>query len=322
MTRARWALAAFAAGLVALLFAPTVTGANWADEAWFSARATAGRWDGGGTGGGGGIEPGNDGTIIVDVEWDISGPTQECGVVHVQTNSSVEVDWRLHVDTTVAPWNGVAASEVQVNSGGVKDNVGADEFEIVGNSNPGAPFDPVSNNTPIVAGQEALVTICEYSAPGPAPVPDEFYGVTITEPTRDGTQVCSTMTVQGKVDELEYPFYYGWERDVDVQAMIDVLVDAGLTYTHVSFEPDPGSGYNYTVTALGGTMYHVESNVGMALQGDDSATVTVCAHGYLAAPTPGSTPEVTPEASPAPAPTPATTPSPQSSATPRASATP
>ncbi|GMA34390.1 hypothetical protein [Demequina litorisediminis] len=196
------------------------------------------------------------------------------------------MDWTITVDPDERPWNHDDPAQIQVNNGGQIQEPRTSPLVITGNSDGSGAFNEYSNNTPIVAGQVALVEVCGYNNEIPEPQPDngEWYAWSLSPITLNdaGDAGCSTLTVQGLVDEAEDPFYYGWGIEIDVQPMIDAFQATGATFNYVSSDPSPSSGYEFTFTQLDppdGTVFNVASGTAMALQGDDVQTLEVCVHG-------------------------------------------
>ncbi|WP_084130119.1 hypothetical protein [Demequina sp. NBRC 110055] len=283
--RPRLALVAAMVSLGALAAVPVATQAVWTDDAWFSGTVAAGDWSegGGGSGGGGGIDPG-DNTDIVDITWTVASPLSSCAIVEVTTTSDTPVEWSITVDPDERPWNHDDPSQIQVNNGGQIVEPRTSPLVIVGNTDSSGSFSEYSNNTPIEAGQVAKVEVCGYNNEVPPPEPDngEWYTWSVSAPVTSPGQVCSTLTVQGLVDEAEDPFFYGWGITIDIQPAIDAYLASGATVYYVGSTPSPSSGYEFTFTQQdppNENLVYIQSGTAMALQGTDVQTLEVCVYG-------------------------------------------
>ncbi|WP_062079125.1 hypothetical protein [Demequina globuliformis] len=284
-TRSRFSMLGVAAAMsvlvVALALLPGFTQAAWTDEVATTTAAFAGDWGAGGDGDGG-ISPGNDDTVISDIQWAIASPVQACANLTVTTESTTPVDWAVDVDMTSSPWNGVDPSLGKVENG-ANAAIDGTVLHLTGIHDDGAPFNASSNNTPLSSAQVAKIRLCVYDG-GDPPVGDADWYTTVQHaPVRDGNKVCTSMDVIGLVDEDEYPFYYGWQATMDLTEAWEMLDDAGLSYNFTSMTPGPEGDYGYHMdpgtVSVDHSTYALTSAVHFSLHGTASGTVTWCLNG-------------------------------------------
>lgn len=224
--RVHLALAAAVAALLLLLsgalLSVRTSEAAWVDPVVVSASVAAGTWGGGGDGP---FSPGNDDTVISDVNWSVPSAAQACADIDITTDSTTPIAWAVDVDTSQPPYNGGlpddlrgATVDILPAPGGVGRIVGT-------GSGADDPFNAQWNNLEIMAGQTATATICAYNLPLPEivdPGPDTYTYTTELTGTSQ-YNACAVTTVTGHAS----PFYVGVEVVVDWSDVVDQAVADG-----------------------------------------------------------------------------------------------
>jgi hypothetical protein len=274
-------------GIAASRFVPTQ--AAWNDTAFFTATASTGTWVGNGDISDGGISVGNTTTVISDIAWTVSSPTQFCVVVTVTGTSPTPQPWQLDVDLAQPPFNGVTVNDVSIQRG--ETAPGPDNTMIVtGTMRPGKPFNRNNNNSPITNTQEAFPRLCVSDAPL-AQGDSSWYTVTVTEGTGTNwspTLACLTVTVTTNVADLALnPFFYAWQTTLSLAPALDRITSAGGTPDAVEWTPNAGGSNFDTAPTIYNPVqpsYAITSGTDTAIRGqgsgDETATVIACVRDF------------------------------------------
>lgn len=243
------------------------------------------------------IVPGDDQTVITSLSWtDSSGnvpvsgnsaggggtwSTRLCATVTVTSTATDWAPWSLHVILSGQPFDGATSSgfshgggtgNVVVTSG----NSGYDE--IVGSTNgsgPGADWNTDWNNKYLMRGKAATFTLCT-NTPVPSPADPGYYSAVQGTVSVQGSDYCVPVTVTGKQDISENPFFFGWEKDVDLTGLLAAVSDAKRAVSYISWTPNNGMTVQQDSSVS--TLYHVRSGELTSIRGSGSVTVTACAH--------------------------------------------
>jgi hypothetical protein len=291
MSRARipFVIGAVTAALVVAAAQIIPTQAAWNDSAVFTATASTGTWQGDGDISDGGISVGNATTVISDIAWTVTSPTQFCAVVTVTGTSSTPAPWQLDVDLTRSPFNGVSAAAVTVTRGEGAQGPG-DTLIVTGVTRPNRPFNSNNNNTPITDTQQAFPRLCVTTAT-PAQGDAGWYTTTVTQGSGrnwSNRRACLTLTVTTTVADLALnPFFYGWQATLDLTAALDRITSAGGTPDEVTWSPSAGgTNFDTTPTVYNPVQssYAITSGSSTAIRGqgsgDETATVTACVRDF------------------------------------------
>ncbi|QAY58558.1 hypothetical protein ET475_00085 [Microbacterium protaetiae] len=261
--------------------APTT--ASWSDSVYATAEVSAAAQPEGPILGP--LAPGNDDTIISDVDWNIPEMNAGfCTTLTVTTNSPEPIAWAVSVDMSKAPFAGANIGDLSAQDG--RATLTADP-----NDAKHLIMTPVSWWYPTVtAGQSAIVSLCLVNPVNPPPADNSWFNVDIARV--DGwtpTRVCKTITITGNRDLEEHPFFFGWTAEVDLSDMLSDMQQAGGTPNQVIWDPDPAGGFNLVATPGGNetgsgvaSKYTLVSGPRLAIKGTQSVAVTVCVSGFAA----------------------------------------
>lgn len=241
----------------------------------------------------GGIGAANQNTVIADIDWEINSARQVCTVAHVTGIDDTPRDWAIRVNLDAPPWYGMPANQVNLNGTGTRVIESPSSVLITGRTH-GGGWDPRTNNTPITSSQAALITICSYNNPVPPPADPSWYTVTTTPGTEaDGSwtdrKACYVVTATTTRNNLvTHPYFYGWRTDIDLTAAKARITDAGNTLNYVSWSPYANGETDFWASPQTYNppqdRYAIRSGFNLALRaaggGHDSASLTVCVHGY------------------------------------------
>lgn len=255
----RGAVVGLASALAALGALPSVvspTSAAWQDAAVFVAGVTAGTWNPHGDGDA--VVPGNTGTTVTGLAWQVLGVRSLCVAVTVTTSSYDPVEWRAQVEYAAPAFRGdtAMAHYVVEDDGGwverLDDTPAAGQIQFRGKQVDWSPKRKLSARTDDVFPTSVTFTLCNRNLPAPAYDPALTYQVTASAPPTDPWNACVTATVA--VTSPTHPFYVGWQADVDMSAAAALRRAHGQPANTVTFR----SG-GVTATRLTGDVYRVTS---------------------------------------------------------------
>lgn len=243
------------------------------------------------------IVPGDEQTVITSLTWtdalgnapvsgnstDVGGTwsTRLCAVVSVTSTATVWTPWSLHVNLSGQPFDGAISSGFT--KGGGATNVvvtpGNSRYDLItGSSNGASPdvqWNSDWNNRYLMQGRTVTFTLCT-NAPIPSPADPGYYTVVPGPVTVQDSDYCLPLTVTGKQDISENPFFFGWETDVDLTGLLTDVSQAGRAVNYISWTPT--SGVTVQQDSDVSTLYHVRSGALTSIRGGGSVTVTACAH--------------------------------------------
>ena len=222
------------------------------------------------------LSPGNDDTVIAGVDWNVqnSNTVGFCSTVSVTTESTTPVVWSVIVDLTQPPY--ASASSVQAEYPG-KLTIAADgKTAILSGAD--------DYTSTVVAGSTVNPRLCIYNPGAPAPADPSWYTVETTPLTDEWTdrQVCVRVTITGNKNLEDFPFFFGWQTELDLSEAWDALVASSGPPNNLDWSPSHGSGYNFAVTphpsdAEGiARQYTLTSGTVAAIRGGGSFTITAC----------------------------------------------
>ncbi|BDV32067.1 hypothetical protein [Microbacterium terricola] len=272
--------AAGAAAAVAVLLAAgsvTSTSAAWTDSVHVAAATDVGTWADQEPDMNGPFEPGEPSTVIGQASWTMPATNTSgyCAALTITTTSPTPIPWSMIIHLDEAPYWGAAGmiwgQDVEVTP------VSGDPTRAVVTGR--YPYETIA------AGTVLTTSICNANAVAP-PVgdPDWYTVTTAVKGTWTATRACIDITVTGRRDLAEYPYFFGWTTTVDLSAAKAAMTAAGGHVNHVDWSPAPSGGYAFTVDPSSNSpvadRYTLTSGTITALRGTQSQTITVCVNGY------------------------------------------
>jgi hypothetical protein len=243
------AFAVLVVGVLGLDRAGSDTSAAWNNQANVAMAATSGSWTAGI--GGDPVTPGTNVNFQVGaLTWtQNNGGKQVCFTAVVTGTTTPAKPWTVDVHVNSRPFNGdSAAADYQLdtwNNYQWVTTTAVDGILQIRGTGPKAT---------IALGQTYTVSVCNYDTP--PPVYDA--ALTYTYATSFATDVnnaCVTATVG--VSNL-YPFYAGWQFDIDLTPLFNLRTNAGLSATGVTLRTggvsaaqQSGKTYRFTPTDWG-----------------------------------------------------------------------
>lgn len=227
-------MAALAAALAGLGTLPAVaagtTTAAWNDSAVASAVVTAGSWA---PAGGAVVFPVQPATVVTGLAWSVLSVTQLCVAVAVTTTSADPVEWRTSLAYAAAPFRGDTVMSHYVlegDSGWVErldDTPSAGRITFRGVQQTWSPRRMLSLRTDDEYPSSVTFTLCNRNLPTPVYDASQTYQVSLAPMPTKPYKACVDATVA--VTSATYPFYVGWQADLDLTPLLDLRRQAGLS---------------------------------------------------------------------------------------------
>jgi len=265
-------------GLVAAQTSVSPTTASWTDSVYMTAEVTAAPSDRPDTHGP--LTPGNEDTVIGDVQWQIPEKNVGfCSEIPVTTTSPTPIEWVIIVDLTEPPYAGATVSQLRA------------AWNNVLTADPQYPdiayLSGASGFERVVEGTTVNASICLDNPLNPPPADSSWYTVDIAPIDPEDWTATSAqvgVTITGGQDLAEHPFFFGWETRLDLSDAFTAMEDAGGHPVDVRWTPDPASGRNFTAVPVGDAdtarIYTLTSGPDLAIKGTQSVTITVHIAGW------------------------------------------
>lgn len=278
------ALASVGAGLLALT-AVVPTTAAWTDSVHVSAESSSSTWAAPPVNNPGDVVSPGDSTTLEDVAW-TSPPnpnSQVCTTISVRGQSATPAPWSVTLNLAGAPFFGASflyyTGATQV---AFQYSPGSATVTGVGT---GSPWNPSYSNSTLTSAQTLTFTICGQPAGAPTVQDASWRSVSqVMQGTWTPTLACVAMTVTGTVDPVAYPFFFGWQANLDLTGAKQHIVNSGRTVNYVSWNPAPSGGYQFSTDPAAtnpvADVYAITSGTMTALRGTSSQTITACVYGY------------------------------------------
>jgi hypothetical protein len=273
--RAATALVA-ALALLALVLASRSaddTSAAWNDNATLAVSLTAGTW----SGGSGPVYPGADTTqFSTTITWDLKNATsgqQACFTANVTTASTTPVVWKVDLDLSQPPFNGVTGGFRLAGNNGWKYQLAYNTpvqgiAEITGKPDANEPW------VTVVAGQTRVVEVCNDNLPGAVQTPTA-YSVSSAHGTWTDSRACIDTTITGNGTSQ---FYFAWQTTVDMSTAVARLAAAGHATNQWQYaNNDWMTSHNTPATTASPPTFNVVSAIASNLVGTGSFTFEICA---------------------------------------------
>jgi len=260
--------------IVAVSQATDDTSAAWNDDASFAVSAAAGTWAGGGSGP---VYPGSDTTkFSTTISWDLQDTTsahRACFTVNVTTTSATPVTWKVDLDLSKAPFNGVTGGFSFQGADGWKYRL---QYNTPAQGIAEITGDPSANDpwTTVVAGQTRVVYVCNYSLPGAVQTPSA-YTVSSAHGTWTDARACIDTTITGNGTSQ---FYFAWQTAVDMSTAVARLASARHATSQWQYgNNDWETTHNTPSTSASSPVFNVVSAVAANLVDTMSFTFEICA---------------------------------------------
>lgn len=216
------------------------------------------------------VYPGDEDTVTSEPQWQLSQPTSACVTVDVTTDSAEPVEWRVELDLSLPPFNGVTQGYSLSDTWAYTLHPATPSegyLQVRGNPQAGTHL--------VTAGTTRTFELCNWGL-APADQPSA-YSVT-TEPTGTwtDTRACMITTVAGNGTS---PFWFVWSATVDLQPAADHLAAAGRNPVGYQWGDGSWSLLRTPAPETGPYAWHVVEAPYNALRGTDTASFEVCVLG-------------------------------------------
>ena len=267
----------------------SITDAAWTDQVHVAATAQSASWvpPGPGTDP---FTPGESTTIISTPSWNIADMNDRgyCATMTVTSTSATSVSWSIHAALDQGPFWGTSESDLYYSGSSqlaIDAMPGNPAIAVIRGVGSGNPWNSDWSNSLIDSSKTLTITVCDgYPSTPPTADPSWYTVNSQSSGTWTRYQACVVTTITGNQNLSENPFFFGWQATLDLSGAKAAIVAAGGTVNYVGWNPDPSSGYQFTLSPPASNpvanSYLLTSGQIGAIKGQQVRAITACVYGY------------------------------------------